>query len=379
MASRALAAAARAVRTTTAACSTPCSRPRRGPVILHWLGDDVRPRARRLLGLRPTSTAATDGVTRADRRPRRARSTASSCRCSTTSVELRLRDALPEGVRLYTGDDFNYPALIAGGSDALLGIFDAIAPAASAALQALDAGDAGALRRAARAHRCRWRASCSPRPPTTTRRASSSSPGSTATRSHFRMVAGLESARTLVHLADALPAGRRRRPARRSRRWPPSACGRLLAAGRGRSVSIDPARLSLQPDHRRPPRPRSSVVEACAGAGIGWLAPWRHKLVPGCRRRASASAGLRVSSLCRGGFFPAAGRRRPARARRGQPRCRRRGGRARRADVLVLVCGPAPDGDLGGARAAGAGGHRGAHSPTPPSTACGSASSRCTR
>jgi hypothetical protein len=49
-------------------------------------------------------------------------------------------------VRLYTGDDFNYPELIAGDdqghSDALLGIFAAIYPAASTALQAFDAGDA---------------------------------------------------------------------------------------------------------------------------------------------------------------------------------------------------------------------------------------------
>ena len=51
---------------------------------------------------------------------------------------------LPAGVRMYTGDDFHYDALIRGDgeqhSDALLGIFDAIAPAASAAIQALDAG-----------------------------------------------------------------------------------------------------------------------------------------------------------------------------------------------------------------------------------------------
>ncbi|MGB0629223.1 MAG: dihydrodipicolinate synthase family protein [Alphaproteobacteria bacterium] len=55
--------------------------------------------------------------------------------------EIRLRRALPDGVRMYTGDDFNYAELIAGDdegySDALLGIFDAIAPAASAALAAL--------------------------------------------------------------------------------------------------------------------------------------------------------------------------------------------------------------------------------------------------
>src|ERR687896_498686 len=55
-----------------------------------------------------------------------------------------MRCQLPKGVRMYTGDDFNYAELIAGDaesySDALLGIFDAIAPAASAALGALARG-----------------------------------------------------------------------------------------------------------------------------------------------------------------------------------------------------------------------------------------------
>ncbi|KKZ88939.1 dihydrodipicolinate synthase family protein [Rhizobium phaseoli] len=55
--------------------------------------------------------------------------------------EVAMRRRLPKGVRMYTGDDFNYAELIAGDeeghSDALLGIFDAIAPAASAALDAL--------------------------------------------------------------------------------------------------------------------------------------------------------------------------------------------------------------------------------------------------
>lgn len=55
--------------------------------------------------------------------------------------EIAMRRRLPKGVRMYTGDDFNYPDLIAGDeeghSDALLGIFDAIAPAASAALTAM--------------------------------------------------------------------------------------------------------------------------------------------------------------------------------------------------------------------------------------------------
>jgi hypothetical protein len=58
--------------------------------------------------------------------------------------EIAMRRRLPDGVRMYTGDDFNYAELIAGDgeghSDALLGIFDAIAPAASAGLAALGRG-----------------------------------------------------------------------------------------------------------------------------------------------------------------------------------------------------------------------------------------------
>jgi hypothetical protein len=59
--------------------------------------------------------------------------------------EIRLRRRRPQGVRTYTGDDFNFAELIAGDgqgfSDALLGIFDVIAPAASAALDAHGRGD----------------------------------------------------------------------------------------------------------------------------------------------------------------------------------------------------------------------------------------------
>jgi hypothetical protein len=64
--------------------------------------------------------------------------------------EVSMRRRLPPGVRMYTGDDLNFPELIEGDgerhSDALLGVFDAIAPAASAALQALEAGDTARYR-----------------------------------------------------------------------------------------------------------------------------------------------------------------------------------------------------------------------------------------
>jgi hypothetical protein len=60
-------------------------------------------------------------------------------------MEIAMRRRIPQGVRMYTGDDFNYAELIAGDergySDALLGIFDAIAPAAAAALGTLARGD----------------------------------------------------------------------------------------------------------------------------------------------------------------------------------------------------------------------------------------------
>lgn len=70
-------------------------------------------------------------------------------------AEVHVREQLPNGVRMFTGDDFNYVGLIGGSdvpharqprsagghSDALLGAFAAIAPVASAAIQALDAGD----------------------------------------------------------------------------------------------------------------------------------------------------------------------------------------------------------------------------------------------
>ena len=60
--------------------------------------------------------------------------------------EILMRRQLPDGVKMYSGDDFNYPDLIAGDdqgySHALLGIFDPIAGAAARALSALAAGDA---------------------------------------------------------------------------------------------------------------------------------------------------------------------------------------------------------------------------------------------
>ncbi len=119
--------------------------------------------------------------------------------------EVALRRRLPDGVRLYTGDDFNYPELILGDehghSDALLGVFDAIAPAAAAALLALDEGD-----------RAEYERILEPTVPLA-RKLFEAPTFNYKTgivflaflnghQDHFRMVAGLESARSIVHLAD---------------------------------------------------------------------------------------------------------------------------------------------------------------------------------
>ncbi|MGW4793231.1 dihydrodipicolinate synthase family protein [Nonomuraea sp. NPDC004297] len=110
------------------------------PVILHWLGEMFDPNLAGYWGSRDVA-AATDSFLEL------VHAHAASVDGVKVSLldeqhEVGLRAALPEGVRLYTGDDFNYPSLIRSGSHALLGIFDAIAPAAAAALQALDAAEA---------------------------------------------------------------------------------------------------------------------------------------------------------------------------------------------------------------------------------------------
>ncbi|MEV1328069.1 dihydrodipicolinate synthase family protein [Micromonospora costi] len=113
------------------------------PVILHWLGPMFDPALHGYWGSPevPAATAAfLDLIGR-----HAARVDGVKVSLLDATHERGLRAALPAGVRLYTGDDFNYPELIRGDgthhSDALLGVFAAIAPAASAALQALDEGD----------------------------------------------------------------------------------------------------------------------------------------------------------------------------------------------------------------------------------------------
>jgi hypothetical protein len=114
-----------------------------GPVILHWLGPMFDPQLAGYWGSSDVDSAADTVVTLVKHHA----STVDGIKVSLLDegFEVALRRRLPAGVRLYTGDDFNYVRLIRGDrygySDALLGVFAAIAPAAAAALHALDEGD----------------------------------------------------------------------------------------------------------------------------------------------------------------------------------------------------------------------------------------------
>ncbi|GAA1020226.1 hypothetical protein Aple_079090 [Acrocarpospora pleiomorpha] len=115
------------------------------PAILHWLGEMFDPNLAGYWGSRNIEAATTSFLELIHANAPKIDGVKVSL--LDESHEVRLRAALPEGVRLYTGDDFNYPSLIKSGSHALLGIFDAIAPAAAAAFQALDAAEGPHLRR----------------------------------------------------------------------------------------------------------------------------------------------------------------------------------------------------------------------------------------
>jgi hypothetical protein len=113
------------------------------PAILHWLGDMFDPLLRGYWG----STDLDQATATVLQLIRENASKIDGIKMSLLDAgrEIALRRQLPDGVRMYTGDDFNYPELIQGDetghSDALLGIFDAIAPLAAEGLHLLDEGD----------------------------------------------------------------------------------------------------------------------------------------------------------------------------------------------------------------------------------------------
>jgi hypothetical protein len=113
------------------------------PVILHWLGEKFDPALRGYWGSAEFGPAADTVIELIEA----ARGQVSGVKLSLldAGAEVALRRRLPPGVRMYTGDDYNYAELIrgdaSGHSDALLGAFAAITAPAAAALHALDAGD----------------------------------------------------------------------------------------------------------------------------------------------------------------------------------------------------------------------------------------------
>ncbi len=129
-----------------------------GPVVLHWLGTAFDPTLAGYFGSPHWRTASEVLLEIIGESADKVAGIKMSLLDAASEVSVRER--LPEGVRMFTGDDFNYVDLIGGAdvprasqpdrdpasprqhSDALLGAFAAIAPVASAAIQALDAGDA---------------------------------------------------------------------------------------------------------------------------------------------------------------------------------------------------------------------------------------------
>jgi len=153
MASRALARVARGPADYERVYARVLSQARE-PVLLHWLGEMFDPALQGYWGSRDVDAAMDTALGIIQAHADKVDGIKISLLDKDREVAMRAR--LPtaggpagRGVRMYTGDDFNYAELIAGDgtrhSDALLGIFDAIAPAASAALAALARGDSASF------------------------------------------------------------------------------------------------------------------------------------------------------------------------------------------------------------------------------------------
>jgi Protein of unknown function (DUF993) len=175
----------------------------REPVIIHWLGDmfdpalagywgshDLDRATETLLAIVNDYAPKIDGVKISLLDQRR---------------EIAMRRRFPKSVRMYTGDDFDYPTTIGGDaqgySDALLGIFDVIAPAASAALHALDRGDRAAFERVL-APTLPLSRHVFGAPTRFYKTGVVFAAYLNGHQSHFRMVGGLEGARSIVHLSE---------------------------------------------------------------------------------------------------------------------------------------------------------------------------------
>ena len=183
----------------------------RQPVILHWLGDMFDPQLAGYWGSHDVAAAMDTALGVIEHHAAKVDGIKISLLSQEHEVTMRRR--LPAGVRMYTGDDFNYPELIAGdgvgagpehhSSDALLGIFDAIAPVAANALSALATADVE-----------RYHTLLAPTVPLS--RHIFESPTRfyktgivflawlNGQQNHFTMVGGQQSTRSIVHLAELL-------------------------------------------------------------------------------------------------------------------------------------------------------------------------------
>jgi hypothetical protein len=202
MASRALAAIARHADDYAAVYASVLSQVRQ-PVILHWLGPMFDSTLKGYWGSSTISVATENCLSIIHAHKDKIDGIKISL--LDAELEVNMRRHLPTGVRMYTGDDFNYDRMILGDgqrhSDALLGIFDAIAPAASLALTALDVGDT-----------LRYQQLLAPTVPLSRHIFAAPTQHYKAGvvflaflngfQSHFRMVRGLESARSVAHLCE---------------------------------------------------------------------------------------------------------------------------------------------------------------------------------
>ncbi|MEV7851556.1 dihydrodipicolinate synthase family protein [Streptomyces sp. NPDC088183] len=118
------------------------------PVVLHWLGPMFDPALDGYWGSSDLDTATDTFLKVIAEHPDKVDGIKISLLDAAREIDVRRR--LPGGVRCYTGDDFNYPELIAGDdrgfSHALLGIFDPLGPLAAHAVRVLDTGDVQGFR-----------------------------------------------------------------------------------------------------------------------------------------------------------------------------------------------------------------------------------------
>jgi hypothetical protein len=175
------------------------------PVILHWLGDMFDPQLTGYWGHHDIHLAMDQCLNIIRQHADKVDGIKISL--LDASKEVKMRRLLPEGVKMYTGDDFHYPELIHGDeigySHALLGIFDAIAPVAALALKALDQGNFDTYRmlmdRTVPLSRHIFQT-----PTYAYKTGIVFMAYLNGHQKHFRMVAGAEGARSIIHLSELL-------------------------------------------------------------------------------------------------------------------------------------------------------------------------------